>query len=151
MNKLLIPIFAGAMLPALSIQATAKTYGDFEPGQTFTLKVTDKESIRTENDDVDRDVPVPKDLPRFQIGDAITFSIGPKGALKGPGFTIRYREDEDRLNLYSNNPSGSASKGDTATIRKGSKGKPTKGTLVFYKYRFSGFKLITNSVTYKVD
>lgn len=148
MNKLLLPILAGTILPLVPLQAApGKTFGGFKPGKTFTLTVTDRESIKTTNGDVDRGVPIPSGLPKFKVGDKVKFTIGDKGALRGPGFKIQYEDNSGMRNFYSNEPSGSVGKGDNATVRRGDK---KTATLVFYKYKLSGFKLTTNSVTYKL-
>lgn len=148
MKTLLIPILAGALLPLSTLEA--KTYGGFKAGKTFKLTVTDRESVRTKNGDVDRGVPIPKDLPNFKVGQTVKFKIGKQGALRGPGFKIDFEESSKKTNVYSNEPdNSSASKGDAAVVRKNDSKQPTKATVTFYKYKISGFKLVTNSVTYK--
>lgn len=154
MKTLLLPLLAGcaALLPVNSSQAAGpvgKTYGGFSPGKTFTLTVTERSSVRTKGDDADKDVPVPAGWPDFQEGQKVKFTIGSKGQLTGPGFSITFRDEEGRVNTYSNNPSLSGPEGEAATVVKNRNDKPRRATLTFYKLRFSGLIPITNTVNYE--
>lgn len=148
-TRLLSLVVGGTLLPLSQVHA--KTYGGFPPGKEFMLKVTEKESTRTKGDRVAHDVAIPDSMPDFEIGQTVNFTIGSRGQLTGPGFSIAYEGFRSRLNLYSNNPSFSRPSGQGATVTKSSSGEPTGATLTFYKFRFSGFIPITTTVSYVLD
>lgn len=142
------------MLPFTQLQATGiagETFGGFARGKQFKLIVTERASIRTTGSHVTRHVAVPDGMPDFNKGRIVKFTIGKNGRLIGPGFSITYRSSKSRINYYSNNPSGFSSEGEAATVSKTSRNKPTGATLTFYKFRFSGFKPVTNSVSYVLE
>lgn len=155
MKSSLFPILAACsvLLPVGSLCAadSTTTYGGFVPGKTFTMTVTNATSIRTKGDDLDRDVPVPDGWPDLKVGQTMTFTIGDKGQLIAPGFSIAYKSEKDRLNLYSNNPSFSSPEGEAAAITKSRTEKPRVVRLTFYKLHFSGFTPVTHTVTYKFE
>lgn len=153
---LIIPIIAGfgAILSSSELRAAesvAKSYGGFTRGQEFKLTVTEKVSIRTSGTQVTRNVPVPDGMPDFNKGRSIKFTIGKAGRLMGPGFSIRFQSGKPRINLYSNNPSGYSSEGEAATVSKDSNRKATGATMTFYRFRFSGFRPVINSVSYVLE
>lgn len=156
MNKLLLPLIVGcgALLPFSHLQAAEiarNTYGGFAVGKQFTLTVTERTSIRTSGSHVTKHAAVPEGMPDFNKGRKVKFTIGNKGKLVGPGFSIIYRSSKSRVNIYSNNPSGITSDGQAATVSKTAKNWPTRATLTFYKFRFSGFRPVMNSVSYVLD
>ena len=155
MKKLLFPILAAgaALLPVSSLRAAdpSTTYGGFTPGQTFTMTVTNATSVRTKGTDADRNVPVPDAWPDLKEGDSLEFVIGKNGQLTGPGFSITYKSEKERINFYSNNPSFSSPRGESAVITKNYLDKPNVVRLTFFKLHFSGFIPITNTVTYKLE
>ena len=155
MKKLLFPILAGcaALLPVSSLRAAdpATTFGGFTPGQTFTMTVTDATSVRTKGTDADRNVPVPDGWPDLKEGDSVKFVIGKNGQLTGPDFSITYKSEKERINLYSNNPTLTSPRGEAAVISKNHVDKPRVVRLTFYKLHFSGFLPVTNTVTYKLE
>ena len=154
MKTLLLPLLAGCtlLLPVHMARAEdSETYGGFAPGKTFTLTVTDKSSVRTKGVDADKNVPVPKGWPAFAEGDKVKFTIGDDGQLTGPGFSITFRDEKGRLNIYSNNPRFSSPKGQAATVIKNRKERVRKATLTFYRLRFSGLIPVTNTVLYELE
>ncbi len=156
MKQLLLPALAvcGTLLPFSQLQASgpaSKSFGGFPAGKTFTFKVTDKSSIKTRGPKLTRNAAIPDGIPNFSKGQNVKFTIGEKGKLNGPGFSITYRDSRGGANFYSNNPSFSSSKGAAATVEKTSNNKPTEATLTFYKVTFSGFIPVTNTVTYELE
>lgn len=139
----------GMLLPVSSLEAApaGKKFGGFTAGKKFTLTVTEKKSTRTKGDDVTKNAKVPKDIPNFSKGETITFTVGKKGQLKGPGFSIVYRESEDGENYYAN----TGSNGEIANVEKGKKGIVNEATLIFYKLSFSGIRPVTNTVKYELE
>lgn len=155
-NTLIIPIVAGlgtilSFSDLHAVEVQARTFGGFTKGQQFTLTVTDKSSIRTSGTHVSKNVPVPEGMPDLAKGSDVTFTIGKGGRLKGPGFSILFESGKPRVNLYSNHPDGFSSEGEAAAVFKNGNGKPTGATLTFYRFRFSGFRPITHSVSYVLE
>ncbi|MES2440171.1 MAG: hypothetical protein V4584_13970 [Verrucomicrobiota bacterium] len=154
MNQSLLSILigCGTLLPLAKLEAApGKTYGGFAPGKTFTFTVDEKKSYKTKGVKLTKNAPVTDGVPDFAEGESVKFTIGKKGQLKGPGFSITHRTSEEGENFYSNNPSASSSKGDAARVEKTPKGRPTEATLTFYRISFSGFIPVTNTVTYKLE
>ena len=156
MKTLIIPLIAGfgtflSFSELHAAEIAGRTFGGFTRGQQFTLTVTEKISIRTSGSHVTKNVPVPDGMPDFNKGRNVKFTIGKAGRLTGSGFSILFQAGKPRINIYSNNPSGFSSEGEAATVSKNSNAKPTGATLTFYKFRFSGFKPVTNSVSYVLE
>lgn len=150
MKKLFLPILLGcsALLPVSQLQAAETTFGDFTPGQTFTLTVTERFTSRTKGFKVTKNVAVPNGIPDFKIGDKVKFTIGNKGQLKGPDFKITYRSDRGRYNLYANRPTLETTQGSVATVYKNSANKPTRTAVTFDRLSFSGIIPVTTTVDY---
>ena len=75
-----------ALLPITQAQAAepaAKKYGDFKPGDTFTLKVASVAPFGTR----------PSNFHVFKKGQKVKFRIGSKGQLTGPSFSINFTHD----------------------------------------------------------
>lgn len=155
-NTLIIPILAGfgtilSFSDLHAVEVVGRSFGGFTRGQQFTLTVTERVSIRTSGSHVSRNVPVPEGMPDLKKGSDVTFTIGKGGRLKGPGFSILFESGKPRINLYSNNPDGFSSEGEAAAVFKNDNGKATGATLTFYRFRFSGFRPITHSVSYVLE
>ena len=150
MKKLTLPLILGclALLPITRTQAADTTFGDFTAGQTFTLTVTERASVRTKGLRVTRDVGVPNGVPDFAVGDQVKFTIGSNGQLKGPGFIITYRRDGGRVNTYENRPTLNSPKGSGAAVYKSLKDKPVRVALTFDSLSFSGVIPVTTTVDY---
>lgn len=93
MRTLLLHAFAccAAILPVTQAHATeptAKKYGDFSPGDTFTLKVSSVTELGKR----------PSTFPVFKKGQSVKFTIGPKGQLIGPKFSINFKADGTTAN-----------------------------------------------------
>ncbi|MEO5716181.1 MAG: hypothetical protein ABIT37_22060 [Luteolibacter sp.] len=148
MKTLLLPIIvaAGTLIPVSHLNA--ETFGGFETGKKFTLTVTDRTSTKTKGDNVTKNAPIPDGIPDFAEGQKVRFRIGAKGNLVGGEFNINFRRETGDVVIYSNNPTFSKPHGDAATVTKNSNGKPVAATLTFYRFRFSGFIPVTNTVNY---
>ncbi len=151
MKTLILPVIlaAGTLLPATTLNA--ETYGGFEPGKKFTLTVTERTSTRTKGDEVTRDASIPDGIPNFSKGQKVRFRIGDDGNLVGGEFNISFRREQGDIVFYSNNPTFRKPRGDAATVTKNSFGRPIAATLTFYRFRFSGFIPITNTVNYEFE
>ncbi len=153
-NLLPIVISLGTLLPftmAQAVENPGKLYGGLAPGTTFTLKVTDASTSRTEGENIRKGVPIPNGIPEFKEGQRVKFTIGDAGQLEGAGFSVTYNTREERLNLYSNKPSWKSPNGEAATVSKTSTNKPKGASLTFYKFKFSGFIPVTTTVTYLLE
>lgn len=149
MKHLFLPILLGcaALLPVSRLQAV-ETFGDFKAGQTFTLTVTERHTARTKGFNVTKGVKAPDGVPDLQVGDQVKFTIGSNGQLKGSEFSITYRSDRGRYNLYANRPTFNTTKGSAATVYKSEKNKPVKAAMSFDRLTFSGIIPVTTSVNY---
>ena len=148
MKKLFLPILLGcsALLPVSQLQAAE--FGDFTPGQTFTLTVTERFTARTKGFKTTKNVAVPNGIPNFKVGEKVKFTIGTKGQLKGPDFKITYRSDRGNYNLYANRPTLETTQGSVATVHKNSRNKPTRAAVTFDRLTFSGIIPVTTTVDY---
>ncbi|RYD56559.1 MAG: hypothetical protein EOP83_21325 [Verrucomicrobiaceae bacterium] len=91
MKKLLLRAFAliAAVLPLSVAQAAPKppaVFGEFAVGKTFTFTVVAKTVSATQGTNVVPNAVVPKGVPNLAVGQQVTFVIGKKGELIGPGF-----------------------------------------------------------------
>lgn len=147
-------IVCGTLLPLNHSEAAGligKRYGGFTRETKFTLTVTKRISKRIKGTRVDKNVPVPKGIPHFREGRKVRFTIGRKGRLNGPGFSIDFKTAKPMANIYANSPAGSFSKGEAATVTKIAGNIPTGAILTFYKAGFSGFRPVTNTVSYVLE
>ena len=129
----------------------AKTFGTFHAGDTFSLHVTERSSIRAKGDDAAKAAPVPAGVPNFSKGQKVKFTIGAQGQLKGSGFSIKFKGRVGFVNAYSNDPSWGSREGDAATVVKPERGAPSHATLNFFRFSFSGFIPVLNTVKYQLE
>ncbi|MEO5914192.1 MAG: hypothetical protein ABIS50_08165 [Luteolibacter sp.] len=109
--------------------------GGFPPGTTFSFKVVYTYSTKGPAADPVAQVPapVPLGIPKFKKGDTVKFTIGNKGQLTGPGFSMKYVTDEEFSYAYSANNPLSPANPKTAHVDKNKKNKPTAVGLNFFK------------------
>ncbi|MEO5913964.1 MAG: hypothetical protein ABIS50_07000 [Luteolibacter sp.] len=137
MKTLITAIVAccAALLPVTQAQAAepaAKKYGDFKPGDTFTMKVATVAPIGTR----------PKGFPVFTKGQNVKFTIGTKGELKGPGFSINFKPEGSSggENYYDNAPPHPTTLVHQAVVEtKGSPPKPYYINLALRNSSSAGF------------
>ncbi len=92
MKTLLLKSLAFAAVLSPLNQAEAKTYGSFQPKDTFTLKVAEVTGTVQKAGQLPKTTATaPAGVPKFFVGQTLRFKIGPKGELIGKGFTIPYR------------------------------------------------------------
>ena len=125
MKTLLLHVIAicAAVLPVTQAQAVepaGKKYGDFKPGDKFTLKVTTVTEIGKR----------PSNFPVFKEGQSVKFTIGPKGQLIGPKFTINFEPEGTSANenYYDNATPSTQTLVHQAVVR--TKGVPPKAYFV---------------------
>ena len=86
-------ITCAALLLPVSVAQAAKpgSFGGLTSGLKFTLKVTSVESFAQEPaTGALTTAPIPKTVPKFKLGQKVKFSIGKKGQLRGPGFSLDF-------------------------------------------------------------
>ncbi len=151
-TTLLLIAASAAWLANSPVQAVEpKTFGTFHAGDTFSLRVTERSSIRAKGDDAPKAAPVPPGVPNFSKGQKVQFTIGARGQLKGSGFSIKFKGRVGVVNAYVNDPSWSAPEGDAATVVKTEEDAPSHATLTFYRFSFSGFIPVLKTVRYQLE
>lgn len=160
MKTLLIKTLAGAalLLPFSQVQAAGagKTFGGFKPKQTFSLKVAGVSSSKTVQGIVSK-APIPAGIPKFKVNQSVKFTIGAKGQLTGPGFSIPFYAAgaSAAVNNYTNVTQGSKESPMIAQVFKSvetvNAGAPTNVSMIFSKYTVKGRTVTVNSVTYSLE
>ena len=153
MKKLLLQLIvcATALLPFTQAQAAgAKRYGDFLPGKTFSLKVTNVTSAKASVTGGTVKSPIPSGIPKFKKGQKVTFTIGAKGELKGPGFSTTFSTGSITSNSYVDKQSGNTLP-DQAIVFKNFKKQPEGVNLTFNKVNISGFSSTVHLVNYTFE
>ena len=128
-----------ALLPLSQAQAASpagRNYYGLAPGKTFSLKVSNVVATKATLTGAVK-TKVPTGIPKYAKGQTITFTIGSRGELKGPGFTTAFKSATARDSLYLEKQVGS-NLPDGAVVRKDSKLKPVFTELVFYKTTGAG-------------
>lgn len=161
MRNLLVALTIGcaAFIPASTLHAAprskdpvnfaTKSFGGFEVGKTFTFKVRLIESSKAVGGNFNPKVPIPPSLPKFRNKQKIRFTIGDKGQLVGPGFSIPIYGDSDTLNTYSAFATPAKPKPPVANVSKEG-GEPTSVDLYFYKQKTEGDVTSVNTVHYQL-
>lgn len=156
MKKLLLPLTAcfATLLPLAPLQAASpadvKLYGGFAPGKEFTFKVTNVTCAKGTLTGGTVKASVPSGIPKFRKGQNVTFKIGSKGQLTGPGFSTSYLSGGAVSNAYADAQSGMTLP-DTAIVFKSSKTKPNGVNLTFLKVTGSGLSTATYLVNYTLE
>lgn len=152
MNKLLpllvvsATLFLTALLHAAPFGSTTEigvdsiSIGEFPVGKTFTLKVTNVYSVKGPESDPLAQIPtdVPGGIPKFKKGQNVKFTIGAKGQLEGPGFSMKFVLDEGFGNSYLYKNKGDVNHPGTGHVSKNAKNNPTRVDLSFFKSVFEG-------------
>lgn len=148
MKKLFLQmlITVSSLFPLTQIQAA--TFGGFAPGKTFTFTVKTHTSQRIKGSTVTQNVAIPTGIPKFANGQKIKFTIGAKGQLTGPGFSIPFKTGTATENDYAKPLSGTLATPDTSLIYKSAPGTPMGVLLFFYKQQLSGAVPVINAVEY---
>jgi len=148
-----IIIALACFFPITAAQAAGpvgKTYGNFEPETQFTLTVVKRVTTRTRGRDVEKNVSIPKELPHFREDRKIRFTIGKRGQLTGPGFSIDFKKGKAAANIYAEAATKTFSRGAAATVVKVGD-TPTGAVLTFYKAGFYRWRPVTYTVVYFLE
>jgi hypothetical protein len=122
-----------------------KRFGGFTPKQTFSFKVEDRQSFESKGPVTVQTFLIPAAIPKFNVGQKVKFTIGAKGQLQGPGFSLPLEMDNKDYNQYLTSPTRGNPIPDTALLTKASSGKVRQIALYFYDKKARG---PSHSVTY---
>jgi hypothetical protein len=131
--------FAHAASPA------GKRFGGLAPEQTFTLRVEDRRCFQTKGGTTVQSFRIPPAIPRLNVGQKVKFTVGNKGELKGPGFTLRLEQGYRDYNQYLSAVTRKNPTEDTALLTKNGSSKVRQVALYFYHEKAPG---PSYSVTY---
>ena len=140
-------VCCAAILPISQAQA-GKLFGEFAPGKTFTLTVTEVVSVKGSLGGVSKKAAVPAGIPKFTKGQKVKFTIGAKGQLTGNGFSIPFETDGGTSNAYVTLPTATKTMADIGTVYKTETNRPSGAALSFFKVRMEGFNSTVWSVNY---
>jgi hypothetical protein len=127
---------------------SAKTYGGFEPGKTFTFTVVDKLSKSQVDLNSETDVPVPPGILNLAVGSKVTFTIGKKGQLQFKKVSFPFDIGKKGYNQYLLPPADGLSK--SGLVYKNTKGEPKAVSLNYLKFVTDGASRTTFRVDYKL-
>ena len=158
MRTLIIKTIAccAALLPFTQVQAAPagkKLYGDFGAGKKFSFTVTDVTVAKASLTGGTVKAKVPSGVPNFKKGQKVKFTIGGKGQLTGPGFSIPFVSGSGVSNAYADKvKKGSTQLPDIGIVYKnGTTLRPEGVALTFLKVTGSGFSTTTYSVNYTLE
>ena len=156
MKKLLLHAFAllTALLPLHVAEAAPKpppVFGGWSPGKTFTFRVDTVISAANQGGAIINPAPIPKGVPVLTPGQNVTFTIGKKGELIGPGFKIAFQADGGTSNVYVNKPKKGAQPTSAIVFKNMTTGEPISVAMNFYTFKL--VKRIPNvsQVTYTLN
>lgn len=160
MKKLLLRAFAliAAVLPLAVAEAAPKPkppkiFGDFTPGKTFTFTVDVANTATTTGIGTPpvSSPTAPKGVPNLTVGQQVTFVIGKKGELIGPGFKIGFFNGAVGANAYINKPKKNAQPTVAAVHKDTTTNEPTAVSLTFYTFKLSKRVPTVTMTTYVLD
>ena len=141
-----------ALVLPISAASTPASFGGFTKGQQFTFRVNEKTSASSVNGVINPQAPVPKGIPNFSVGQSVTFVIGSKGELTGPGFKIPFKADGGSSNVYATLPSRKNPTPNSAIVFKNMSTQAPLGTaLTFYMFGVKARVVTVYTVTYTLN
>lgn len=133
------PRLVGLSLYALFLTISVATagpvgrrLGGFSPKQTFTLTVEDRQSYQTRGGKTVQVFRVPAGIPDFKVGQKVKFTIGQKGQLQGPGFSLLFERGYRDYNQYLSQSTRRNPTPDSSILTKATSGKVRQVALYFY-------------------
>lgn len=156
MKKLLLHAFAliTALLPLQLAQAAPNSppvFGGWSPGKTFTFTVANVISAANQGGVIIDPAPIPKGVPVLTVGQQVTFTIGKKGELIGPGIKIAFQADGGSANIYVNKPKKGAQPTVANVFKHFSTGEPINIAINYYTFKLLKRVPNVNSVTYTLN
>jgi hypothetical protein len=126
-------------------------FGGWSPGKTFTFTVTNVISAANQGGVVVNPAPIPKGVPTLTPGQQVTFTIGKKGELLGPGIKIAFQADGGSANVYVNKPKKGAQPTLANVYKNPTTGEPTSVALNYYTFKLLKRVPNVNSVLYTLN
>lgn len=105
--------------------------GGFTVGDTFTFNVVVKQSSSLANGVTNANAPIPKGLPVFAMGQAVTFKIGKKGELLAPKVNIPFKYAVTGANGYLGKVTKAGPPPLATVVRDLVSGSPTRVELTY--------------------
>jgi hypothetical protein len=141
-------IACAALLPFSVTQAGQ--FGPFNAGDKINVEITARESFKTSLAGNAVSTPVPAGVPKFNVGRKVTFTIGKRGELKGPGFSVSFVPTGSTSNVASYYTFSRRNLTQTAAQIFTGVGSnlETTGTLQFVKTTIRGRTPTVTSVAY---
>jgi hypothetical protein len=143
MKKLLLRAFAliAAALPLTVAEAATpkppKIFGDFEVGKTFTFTVSVANSSSTTGFGSPVVSTPPEGVPNFIVGQQVTFTIGKKGEIIGPGFKVSFVSGGVGANVYMNKPKKGAQPTAVTVHKNTTTNEPTGVSMGFFTFKLA--------------
>ncbi len=98
-----------------------------------------------------KNLAVPGGIPTCEVGEAVPFTVGPKGQLTAEGMSIPFKQAVANLNAYWIPPSLDNPSGDLGQVTKNWRNQPRKIFLSFAKFKFVGIAPTTYLVAYTLN
>jgi hypothetical protein len=140
-------VFLALFVSAVSLEA--KTFGGFEVGDSFTLRVSRVTSTKqTGYTGSPITNPIPSGIPRFGRGSLVRFQIGARGVLKAKGISIplaHFSRTMNEYNLYRPGATLSTTRNAEVTKRNND---ATGATLSFFITDNSGAEPVFYTIVY---
>jgi hypothetical protein len=156
MKSMLLRAFAliTAVLPLHLAEAAPKpppVFGGWSPGKSFTFRVDSVISAANQGGAIINPAPIPKGVPVLNVGQEVTFTIGKKGELIGPGIKIAFQADGGSANVYVNKPKKGAQPTIANVYKSMVTGEPIGVALNYYTFKLLKRVPNVNSVTYTLN
>ncbi len=157
MKKFLLLSAVGAATLAVpfSMAKTAPkpvpTFGGLAKGLKFTLPVTYRSSdaVVGTTGGTATTVPVPADIPKFNVGQSVTFVIGAKGELTGSGFKIPYVASSGNVSVsYATIPTRAKPQPNAGIVFNNALGSPDGVSLTFISFKIKKLVPTVTTVEY---
>jgi hypothetical protein len=141
---------ATAGLVSLKAAPAPVNLGGFNKNQAFKLKVIERTVGATVGTTVVTNPAVPSAVPNLTLNQETSFTIGSKGELKGPRFSIPIIASNNTVNNYATVPKrGNLSINQAIVYKAGSNpSTPTEVFLTFFNVKLKGNVPTTTTVVY---
>lgn len=141
-----------AMTAMISATAYAGSFGEYNAGDTFSLKVVRKETTKVSaTGKLVKKVPVPTGVPNFANGQTVRFKIGGKGQLIARGMAIPFVKSMSSPGYttayFTQKPKGA----DSATVHKLTGQETDFAQVTFVRQSGTGAKTSVVTVAYVLE
>lgn len=144
---------AAAGLASLKAAPVPVNLGGFNKNQAFSLTVRERSVGAAVGATVVVNPAVPSTIPNFPLGQKVAFTIGSKGELKGPRFSIPIIASATTYNNYVTVPKrGNLSSNQAIVYKTGSNpSNPSEIFLTFTLFKLSHSVVTTTTVVYRLN